>query len=221
MHTDQLIHRLAGQSPSVRRLRAPWQRAMLWLAIALPYVAAVIYFHSGATHPAEVVADRQFVIEQLAALATAVAAAMAAFCSVVPGYDRRILLAPLAPLAVWLLSLGEGCVRDWLDAGANGLELRADWNCLPPASVIGIVPALAIVLMLRRGAPLYPRMSLALAALAVAALGNFGLRFYHVGDASIMVLVWHFGSVILLSLAAGWIGRSILTWKSADAALPA
>lgn len=221
MDTDQLIHRLAGQSPPVRRLRAPWRRAMLWLAIALPYVAAVIYFHSGATHPAEVVADRQFVVEQLAALATAVAAAMAAFCSVVPGYDRRILLAPLAPLAVWLLSLGEGCVRDWLRTGANGLELHADWSCLPPASVIGIVPALAIVIMLRRGAPLYPRMSLALAALAVAALGNFGLRFYHVGDASIMVLVWHFGSVILLSLAAGWIGRSILTWKSPDTAFPA
>lgn len=221
MDTNQLMHRLAGQSPRVRRLTAPWRRAMLWLAIALPYVAAVIYFHSADGHPSAIAADPQFVIEQLAALATSVTAAIAAFCSVVPGYDRRILFAPTVPLAIWLLSLGEGCVRDWIRSGADGLELHADWNCLPPAAVIGIVPALAIVIMLRRGAPLYPRMSLALAALAVAALGNFGLRFYHIGDATIMILVWHFGSVILLSLAAGWIGRSILNWKSAGAAFPA
>ncbi len=160
-------------------------------------------------------ANRQFAVEEVATLLTAITAVMAAFCSVVPGYDRRILLLPLLPLAIWLLSLGGGCINDWVRLGARGLELRPDWACLPPASLIGIVPALALLVMLRRGAPLYPRITLALAALAVAALGNFGLRIYHVGDASIMVLVWHFASVIVLSLIAGWIGPSVLFWKTA------
>jgi H+/Cl- antiporter ClcA len=62
---------------------------------------------------------------------------------------------------------------------------------------------------------LYPRTTLALAALAVAALGNLGLRVYHLGDASIMVLVWHFGSVVMLSLIAGLIGKLLLNWKKA------
>ena len=72
---------------------------------------------------------------------------------------------------------------------------------------------IAIVIMLRRGAPLVPRTTLALAAVAVAALANFALRLHHLGDVSIMVLVWHFGSVILLACVAGLIARHILNWQ--------
>lgn len=215
METEQLIQQLAGLTQPVRRLPAPWRRAAIWFAISLPYVGLITVTH---TMPMPIdlsraLGDWQFLLEQVATLATAGTAVMAAFCSTVPGYDRRMLFLPLLPLTVWLLSLGEGCVRDWLHWGARGLELRPDWSCLPPAALVGIVPMAAIVIMLRRGAPLYPRITLALATLAVAALGNFGLRFYHVGDASIMVLVWHFGSVALVSLMAGWIGRLVLNWK--------
>lgn len=218
MDTDQLIQQLSRGPTPVRRLPAPWQRAAIWFAISAPYVGVIIWLHSMSFDVTQVLADRQFIVEQIATLLTAIAAVTAAFCSVVPGYDRRILLLPLLPLTIWLVSIGEGCVRDWLRLGAQGLTLRADWDCLPPAALIGIVPAVAIVIMLRRGAPLYPRVSLALAALAVAALGNFGLRFFHVGDASIMVLVWHFGNVIVLASLAGWIGRLVLNWKKAGLA---
>ena len=217
MDTDQLIHQLAGRTAPVRRLPLPWRRAALWLAISMPYVAAVMFVHS-MSMPVDLVqmlADRQFVIEEIATLLTAITAVIAAFCSVVPGIDRRILLLPLLPLAIWLFCLGDGCVRDWIRLGADGLKLHADWSCLSPAVLIGIVPVLTIVVMLRRGAPLYPRVTLVLAALAVAALGNFALRIYHVGDASIVLLVWHFGAVVVLSLIAGWIGRRVLNWKSA------
>lgn len=218
MDTEQLIHQLADHPAPVRRLPAPWRRAAVWFAISLPYVAVVVFTHSmPASMPIDfshLLHDRQFVIEQIATLLTAITAVMAAFCSVVPGYDRRILLIPLLPLTIWLLSLGNGCINDWIRLGARGLELRPDWSCLPPAALIGIVPALALVFMLRRGAPLYPRITLALAALAVAALGNFALRIYHVGDASIMVLVWHFGGVIVLAFIAGWIGQLVLRWKT-------
>ncbi len=215
MDTDKLIQQLSDRPSPVRRLPAPWRRAAIWFAISLPYVALVIIMHPMGPDLAHMLADRRFIIEEIATLLTAIAAVMAAFCSVVPGYDRRILLVPLLPLAVWLFMLGEGCVSDWLRQGPGGLEVRADWACLQPGMLIGIVPALAIVIMLRRGAPLYPRITLALAALAVAALGNFGLRIFHVGDASIMLLVWHFGSVLVLALAASSVGRHLLNWRGA------
>jgi hypothetical protein len=72
-----------------------------------------------------------------------------------------------------------------------------------------------MVLMLRRGAPLFPRVSLALGALAVSALANAGLQVYHEGDISIMVLIWHFGSVAVLAGMAGCLGRMALPWPSA------
>jgi hypothetical protein len=218
VETNQLIQHLAERAAPVGRLPAPWRRAALWFAISLPYVAAVIILHSMDVDPSKMLADRRFIIEQIATLLTAGTAALAAFCSVVPGYNRKVLLLPLVPLAVWLATLGEACVRDWMRLGVAALQVRIDWDCLPPAAVIGIVPAIAIVIMLRRGAPLFPRATLALAALAVAALGNFALRIYHVGDVSIMVLVWHFGSVVVLSLLAGWIGKVVLNWNKVRAA---
>jgi hypothetical protein len=79
--------------------------------------------------------------------------------------------------------------------------------------VIGIVPAVAMVLMLRRGAPLYPRLTLLLGALAVGAIGNFGMQIFHFRDASIMVLVWHLGSVAVLSALAGLAGERVIGWR--------
>jgi hypothetical protein len=70
-----------------------------------------------------------------------------------------------------------------------------------------------MVVMLRRGAPLTPRVTVALGTLAVAALGNFGLRIFHIGDVSVMVLVWHFGGLALISVLAGQIGRRVLNWR--------
>lgn len=213
METNQLIQQLADGAQPVRRLPAPWRRAALWLAISLPYAAAIVLLRSMHVTAADPLADWQFLIEESAIVLTALTAAIAAFCSVVPGHGRAILMLPLVPLAVWLATLGDACAQEWLRLGADSLKLRIDWDCLPPAAMIGVLPAIAIVVMLRRGAPLHPRATTALAALAVAALVNVVLRIYHVGDVSIMVLVWHFGGVLLFSLLAGWAGTLVLSWK--------
>lgn len=217
MLTDDLIKHLAADVPAVRRLRPPWMRAILWLAIALPYVAIVVWGKLLMVDVAQTLADPRFMIEQAATFATALTAAIAAFRSIVPGFDRRVLLLPLAPLALWLGSVGQGCLQDWLQFGADGLAIRPDWECLPSASIIGIVPAAAMVVMLRRGAPLFPRLTMVLGALAVAAIGNFGMQLFHFRDASIMVLFWHLGSVAVLSALAGWLGGHVLGWRHAKA----
>jgi hypothetical protein len=216
MDTNALIQELANSAAPVQRLPAPWARMLIWLALSVPFLATVIWMMMPSDiNPVATIADRRFLIEEAALLLTALTAALAAFGSVVPGYDRRILLIPLLPLAVWLASLGEGCWRNWVALGANGLTLRPDWDCLPPAILIGIVPAIAMVVMLRRGAPLIPRISIALGALAVAALANLGLRVFHVGDASVMVLFWHLGGAAVLAGLAAVAGRRVLYWRHA------
>jgi hypothetical protein len=218
MDTNALIQELVNSAAPVERLRAPWVRMLIWLALSVPFLATVIWLLMPSDiNPVATIADRRFLIEEAALLVTALTAALAAFASVVPGYDRRILLIPLLPLAVWLASLGEGCWRNWVALGANGLTLRPDWDCLPPAILIGIVPSIAMVMMLRRGAPLLPRVSIALATLAVAALANLGLRLFHVGDASVMVLFWHLGGAAVLAGLAAVAGRRVLYWRHAAA----
>ena len=212
MKTSGLIRHLAAGAARVHRLPSPWLRTALWLAISLPYVCAVVVMKSAAIDFLGKI-DARFALEQAAILATSLSAAIAAFASVIPGHHRKIYLLPLLPLAVWLGSLGQGCAHDWLRFGADGLQVRPDWECVPAAIFIGIIPAIAMVVMLRRGAPLAPRVSVTLGALAVAALGNFGLRIFHIGDVSVMVLVWHFGALALISVLAGRIGRHVLNWR--------
>jgi hypothetical protein len=182
--------------------------------LAIPYVALVVIVMSPRSDLVAKLSDTAYVIEQVAALATGVAAGLAAFASIVPGFDRRILLLPILLFAVWFASLGLGCIRSWLRFGAEGLSLQPDWVCFPAIVLVGLVPAIAMAFMLRRGAPLTPHVTAALGGLAAAGLGNFGLRLFHAQDASIMVLVWQMGTVFVLTALAGWAGRFLLNWRS-------
>src|SRR5215471_2432514 len=66
------------------------------------------------------------------------------------------------------------CVEDWIHFGPDGLSLQPDWFCFPAIVLVGAVPAIAMAVMLRRGAPLTPHITSALGGLAAAGLGNFG-----------------------------------------------
>ncbi|MBS0536395.1 MAG: DUF1109 domain-containing protein [Proteobacteria bacterium] len=214
MDTQHLIDTLIDNSRPVQRLPRPWVRCALWLAIAVPYLALIVVMMSPRPDLATKFAESRFLIEQLAALATAVTAAIAAFAATVPGYNRKVLLLPVIPLAVWLGVLGQGCISTWLHLGSAGLSLQSDWICLPAIALAGAVPAIAMVVMLRRGAPMMPYLTVALGALASAGLGNFALRLFHAQDASLMVLVWQFGSVFLLAASATYAGPYLLNWRS-------
>jgi len=209
--TDDLIRNLVASDTGAGRLPSPWRRLALWLIVALPCVALIV-IGMGVRADLDEIASTRFLIEQTATLLTAVCAAFAAFCAVIPGISRRLLLLPVLPLAVWFGSLGHGCLQDWLRYGAAGLTIQPDWHCAPKIMIVGAIPAIAMFVMLRRGAPLAPRMTMAMGALAAAALGNFGLRLFHPPDASLMVLVWHFGGVALLSALAGALGRYLHHW---------
>jgi hypothetical protein len=207
VRTSDLIDRLVEDAKPVRRLPHPAIRAATWLCAALPFVTLVVLVMSPRPDLAAKLTETRFLIEQAAAFATAIAAAIAAFTFSVPGIDRRWALLPAAPLGLWVASLAAGCVADWLNFGAEGLRLTPDLACFPSIALVGAAPAIAIVVMLRRGAPLAPFLTMALAGLAAAALGNFGLRFFHAQDAGLMVLVWQFGSVGLLAALVGVFGR--------------
>lgn len=213
IETEQLIEQLARAAP-VARLRPPWVRTTLWLAVAAVDITFFVFLMSPRHDLAGALADPRFIVEQLAALATGVTAALVAFASVVPPLNRRLLLVLILPLAIWFGSVAGGCATSWIQGDVARLTLRPDWACLPAIAMIGFAPAALIALMLRRGAPLTPHLTAALGGLAAAGLGNFGLRLCHAEDSSLMVLVWQVGAVFLLTAAAAVAGRRLLGWQA-------
>lgn len=213
MRTDRVIERLVEDLEPTKPLHPPWLRVVAWLALALPYIALVVYVVSPRADLLSKAWEWRFAIEQGAAFLTGAAAAYAAFASTIPGINRKILLLPAFPFAIWLGSIGQGCVADWLRLGSEGLSFKPDFFCFPAIVVVGAVPAVVMAIMLRRGAPLTPCATVALGGLAAAGLGNFGLRLFHPQDASLMILVWQIGSVFLLTAMAGCVGRHIMNWR--------
>ena len=214
MDTDRLIQTLVYTAKPVHPLSRPWIRGALWLSIAIPYAAIVVYVMSPRADLMTKILEPRFLIEEIAALASGITAAVAAFASTIPGYSRKVLLLPMLPLVVWLGAMGQGCVSTWLQFGSNGLAFQPDWYCFPAIVLVGAIPAILMVTMLRRGAPLTPHFTVALGGLAAAGLGNFGLRLFHPQDASLMVLVWQFGTVFVLTCLAASAGRYLLGWSS-------
>jgi hypothetical protein len=211
MHTDQLIHQLADQMTPVRRLLTPWRRTSVWLLISILYVGVVAGAWLQVGHMS-VRIEPTLLVELAAILATAVTASLAAFSSVVPGTEGRLQWLPVIPLSIWLGCLGNGCVHDWLLHGEAGLRMRSDADCVAPALLLSIPLTIAMVAMLRSGAPLVPRVSFALGALAVAALASLGLRLFHAGDLSVQILAWHLGGAAVFTAVGCIMGRGLFNW---------
>ena len=202
MKTEDLIDSLARDVEPVRRLRHPWLRTAAWLAATVAYLYGVVLMMSPRAPLMAGFADPRFSLEQLAAVLIGLTAGAAALSTVIPGRSPRVLLAPIAAGVLWIAVVVVGCAQDVLRYGTS-IPLESDWRCLPYMLVGGLPPAGALALMLRRGAPLTPRLTLALAGLSAAALANVTSCLVSVHDTSITVLLWHGTTIVLLGVVAG------------------
>lgn len=191
--TNNTIQILVGDLNPVRPLPSPSRRALTWFVLSVPYVLAIVTVFSLRSNLGSKLMEWRYVMEEGAALFTALLAAWAAFSMTIPGYTPLRAVIPLLPLVFWIGILGEGCARDFLTFGWNAMPFTPDWVCLPIIILIGAWPGILMIVMLRRGAPLVPHRTIAMGALASAGLGNVALRLLHRQDVSLTVLVWQVG----------------------------
>jgi hypothetical protein len=209
MKTDELVASLARDVAPLRRLQRPWRRAAAWALCAAGYLTVLVALMSPRDDLALRVQEPRFAAEQLMALLTGLTAAVAAFTTIVPGYGRRIIVVPLVFLTLWISIVAAGAAQE---LGTVRATLQADWSCVATILAGGAVPGIVIAAMIRRGAPLTPGTTAALAALAAAACGNLGICLFHRDSANLVVLFWHCGTVVALSAVGGLMGRHLLRW---------
>jgi hypothetical protein len=211
MKTDDLIRRLGNDLTPVQPLAPPWKRATVWLLCAGLYLTAVVVLAWMRRGALATTGDGVFVVQQLAVIATAVAAAIAAFVSVIPGANRRLLAA-----AVVMTTLVAGCVTDVRMHGTLGFGQEMDWPCVVSLTVGGVTLWALAVVMLRRGAPLKPALSSLLAGVAALSVANIEACLTRPHAFSITVLLWHGLTMALLIAILMQAGRGLLTWKTLD-----
>jgi hypothetical protein len=213
MKTDDFIEQLANGVTPVARFPRPWRRAAIWLVGAAVYIGVLAMMM---TSSADVSANndvRRFLLPQIAAIAVSGAAATAAFASIVPGASTRVLLWPSVALVLWIGILIVGSIQEWQSAGATGLAPPREWLCVAMIGLGGALPAWAMARMLRYGAPLTPRVTSALVALAAAGLANVGACISHPHTSGAVVLLWHGATVAVLVAASAWAGQRLFSWE--------
>ena len=214
MNTSELIDTLADSAAPVRRLRSPSVRAAGWLLLAGVVLALLVQVHGLRPDLASRLRQAAFLTAMGAALATAVLAAVASFRLSLPNSSRWWGLLPIAPLAVWVSTIGYGCLTDWVSMSPDGVRMGEAAECFATLVITSVPLAVAMLVMLRHAASLRPTIVSATGGLAIAAITSFVLSLVHEFDATIMILIWNLGTAAIIAGLAGAFGRPTLSWTA-------
>jgi hypothetical protein len=208
--TAALIAALGREVTPVRRLRPPMLRAVLWLCAAAGAIGLLVLHHGFRHDLTGHFGQSNFLMEFAGEVATAIGATLAAFHLSLPGRSRHWALAALPGLVLWLAGMGYGCWSDWLRFGPDGLSLGPSFACFEFIAMTTVPLSAALLFLLRYAAPVRPVATTLAATLSVSALAAAGQSLVHPLDTSLMVLVWHLGSVSVLLVAARLAGPRLL-----------
>jgi hypothetical protein len=214
-NTSDLIDALADSITPVRRLHPPFVRAALWLSLAAVVLGLLCVAHGVRVDISMRLREPVFVVSMAGALATAVLAAMAAFKLSLPDSSRWWLLLPFPALAVWVSTIGYGCLTNWVRMDPEGIHMGEAARCFATLLLTSVPLSIAMLVMLRHAALLRPTVVAAIGGLAVAAMTSFTLSLIHDLDATIMILLWNLGTATLIAGLASLFGRPTLAWIAA------
>lgn len=210
---DGLIDTLAADARPVRPLNPPLLRALGWLAAIALLVALCLYFLSDTEQLFARYAGREavMVLEMAAMLATGVLAVVGAFFAAVPGRSRRWLLAPVLPMAAWLLLSGVGCYRNIASDGGLAPAVGHSYDCLIFIVTVSLALGAPLIWMLARARPINPLPVALLGGLGTAALAAFTLQFFHPFAVTFLDLAFHVVAIALVVMAAALLNRRALS----------
>lgn len=214
-NTSDLIEALVDSTTPVRRLRPPYLRAALWLSLAATVLALLCVAHGVRPDISVRLQQPVFVMSMIGALATAILAALASFKLSLPDGSRWWLLLPFPALAVWVSTIGYGCLTDWVSMSPDGVRMGEAARCFATLLLTSVPLSIAMLIMLRHAALLRPTAVSTAGGLAVAAMTSFALSLIHDLDATIMILIWNLGVAALIAGLASAFGRPTLAWVAA------
>lgn len=214
METQDLIATLTDEGAR-KPLPGVARQMLFWLAITIAWVGLFIC-HSGLRPDIMRKLAEPFYIPELALLtAIALSAGVAALCLSRPDGMQKswVRWLPFAFMAPW-------AVTAMLNAHAAGgaatfmqtmNSMRFD--CVGCILLCALAPAVAMFVMVRRGAVASSGWAGGLTALSVTTFSYLCMRLVEENDDPLHLLVWHAFPVLLVSLLGMAAGRVLLRWK--------
>ena len=208
----QLIDRLVANCEQVKLLQPPLVRAGLWIVFSGGFVLVATLSHGTRSGMTDHFARPDVMLPFVGALLTGVLATVATFYVSLPGRPRGWRLLPLPALMLWLASLGWGILSDWKRLGSAGLAVSQSFHCFQAILITSLALGSILLLLVRHARLGHPRTTALLSSLSTSALASAGVTLVHDLDTALMVLIWHVGTVGLLTLASWLGGDRLFSW---------
>ena len=213
MKTDQLIKILAADGGE-RRLDLSQQiAAALFVGFAASAALFVVLLGPRADITAVIGQDPRFALKFVITLALAATAAALVLRLIRPGATRGILpVALVAAPALLALGIGYELIvmppSTWLPRliGRNAVV------CLLSIPVLAAPVLIALLLVMRRGAPTAPALAGAAAGLVASGLGAALYAAHCVDDSPLFVVTWYGIAIAMVTAAAAAAGARWLRW---------
>jgi hypothetical protein len=203
--TEALIVELARRLTPVRRLPSVGRRFTLWLLVSAPLVVIAVLAMGVRADAADTITRGPFLLLLALSVLTAGLAAASALHFSVPGTDGATARwTPGMALVGWTVAAGVLLVNT--PPANRDATFPIHLLCVLQIVGVAMLPGAALVAMLRRGAPVHPARTGALAALASAALGAAGTQMICPSDDPLHLLAGH----IAIGAAAAVIGAVAL-----------
>lgn len=206
---DLTIQNLCGDLKPVSCVN-PLRRALLWIILVISYTSAVALTIGLRENIAEAMNREEFVFELALAFATGITASLMTFWLTIPDCERykKFIAVPVTLLSVqvfWML--------DRLFFEGMG-DIRENWlsHCWMNTILHTTLPAIAVILLVRKGATVMPCALASFAVLAVSEFGWIGMRLVcpkdNVGEAYFL----NFLPYVVIGIVAGFAAKKLFRW---------
>jgi hypothetical protein len=149
-------------------------------------------------------------IELISAVLTGVLALVAAFHLSMPDRSPRWAWLPIPTLVTWVGATSFDCARMAVERGIGALFLSIGWPCFIFITVVSLPLGIALLLMLRRGAPIEPVRVAMLGGLGVSALAAAALHAFHPLHSGLGDIGMHVVAILGIVAAFGALARPAL-----------
>lgn len=208
MKTEDLISQLASQhNTPIERLPSLMARLGLFILAGAVAVIGGFVYEGIREDWAQFFLEPAYLFQNLFLLAGVGLSATAAILLSTPGYEDSKLTRGFvfAPFMLW----GAQILLSATVAGES-IPTHLGWACVANIAGVGAVPAVAMFLMLRKGAPLRTMSSGFFALVAAFGIGTWARLFTCTYDEWAYRMIWHYLPIFALASVGFWAGHKLL-----------
>ncbi|GEO01182.1 hypothetical protein NSE01_30140 [Novosphingobium sediminis] len=209
---DELINRLVNDLEPVKPLRLAVGLCLVFGALLASATGVGLMLGlrpdipAGRLAPHLVLESGLFLLLGLSAAANVVRMSRPHVGSDYGGSNWAMAMTALLPVSALVMGLGRGAI------GLSPMDMRSGINCLGSGVLWGSLTLTALIMWLRRGAPVRPHYAALLSGVAAGSLGMFAYSLHCPSNDVVHIGLWHSGAVALSALIARLVVPPLIRW---------